>query len=239
MFIFYQKRSIANKSEHFLAIACPLCGKTGGIEITVHQKYYWLFHPIFPSVKYGRAGCTACDQILPVQKWTDEVEKNYLKLKKAVKTPRKLWVGLLLLPLYFVLVVGIAILAGNLVSNYFKNTKAEEIAIFNTFLYDPKPGDVYRVWEFSSSRKNYVCTFLKFDHLVGDTIFMRKSRHAAPGIHSWDMLPLESENSFETKLLPMDYNNFKENRVIAPIGGDHIEIFLQAIERNKEIYEPY
>lgn len=107
MLFFYQIRSLHHSTTACPVLYCPLCGKSGGVEIGVYQKYAWAFFPMWPEHKYGTASCTHCQHSIPNQKWTDSMEQRYYQLKAQTHTPLSLWRGLIINPLLLLAFLGI------------------------------------------------------------------------------------------------------------------------------------
>jgi hypothetical protein len=107
MFVIIQHRSFHHKTVALHEENCPLCQEKGHLQLHIMQRYQWFIGPMTPLPKYGIIECDACKQTVPNAKWGDRLTAIYKNQKNSVKTPARMWRGMWVLPLLFVVAIGV------------------------------------------------------------------------------------------------------------------------------------
>lgn len=232
MFFIYQIRTLEHQVTSCTDLSCPLCGKRGDIELAIFQKYAWFLMPMWPENKFGIACCRNCQQKIPNNKWTDELEKRYYKLRNETKTPLSLWRGLFLNPL--LLAACIAVIGGTV---YFfaqrnKRNQIKNKVLLSEYITTPKAGDLYRVAVLINEPSPfYNYTYFRYMKLSGDTLFVEKLKKGVQTYNGWDQLNTSGANAFDGKKIPLSHSVFKKRQDFLVMGEDNIHIFFEGIDR--------
>ncbi|HVI47879.1 MAG TPA: hypothetical protein VM802_23625 [Chitinophaga sp.] len=176
MIIIYQIRTLDHKTEHCPDVTCPLCKEKGGIHIHVSQRYIWWFGPMVPSAKIGEAWCDRCDKRIPNLKWNKELSQRFKAIKSSIKTPLRLWRGLIVIASLFVVgyIAGVILTAKRTAS---KQAFEERMTKYVT---SPQPGDIIygntggtliRTASYATTT-NQVYALFKVVKVDGDSIFV-------------------------------------------------------------------
>ncbi len=145
--------------------------------------------PMSPSSKYAIAWCAHCNNYIPKVKWTDEMDIFFTRLKRDIKTPRRLYRGLWVMPLILVAFVGTILLVIN-ISN--SNHQSRAAAVKEAVLH-PHPGDIFQVIQSGGNSNNSaVYTYFKVDHADGDNLYLIPSTVQKPDMTDWDNVPTEA-----------------------------------------------
>lgn len=186
MFYYYQIRNHHYKTEHLPLLLCPLCRTAGGMNMSIQQKYYWMIGPMSPSSKYAIAWCEHCGNYIPKVKWTDEMDAFYVKLKKGLITPRRLYRGLWVMPLVIAAFVGAIFLVINI-----SNSRREgHAAVVKEAILHPHPGDIFQVIHSENGTASY--TYFKVDHNDGDKLYLLPCSVQKPDMKEWDNVPADA-----------------------------------------------
>lgn len=103
MLIVYQIRSHHHKTIDLSNEECPLCKEKTTLQMHMMQKYTWWFGPMAPANKYAVLECQSCQKTIPNKLWTDEFDAIYAKNKATIKTPLRMWRGLIVIPSIFLI----------------------------------------------------------------------------------------------------------------------------------------
>lgn len=147
--------------------------------------------PMMPSSKYAIAWCEHCNQYIPKVKWTDEMDIAYQALKHGLKTPRRMYRGLLFIPLGVAAFIGIISLIISLVDNRHKSNAA---AVTKAIAH-PHPGDIFQILRSNGSQVVY--TYFKVSHTNGDSIYLKPSTVQKSDSKDWDDVPVK-ESDYQT-----------------------------------------
>jgi hypothetical protein len=191
--------------------------------------------PMWPVGKYGVATCNNCSQKIPAIKWTDEIEARYLILKKDVKTPARLWRGLLIVPLLFAAFLSVitwVVMSG---SNSYKGSKSSEMAHLKEYIVKPKKGDLYRVMTLSNNQIAY--TYLKYAATSGDTLFVYPMKEKVPGLNQWDKLNEKAPDAFTNEKIPVNQPALLKQLESWTMQPVTVPITLYGIIRDGQFYD--
>lgn len=187
MFFYYQIRSYHHKTEAVPHANCPLCNTTGQLHMSVLQKYMWLLGPIAPSSKYAVAYCEHCGNYIPKVKWTDEMDNDFQLLKKGVKTPGKLYRGLIVFPLAMAVLIG-----GILLFVKFRNGKQQDNQAFiKEAIAHPRAGDIFQITHTDGSKADY--TYYKVAGSKGDSVYLNLGKAHLTDMKGWDEIPVNND----------------------------------------------
>ena len=106
MVFFYEFRNHEHKTVILQDETCPICKNKGVLKMHFLQSYIWMFGPMIPSLKYAVLECESCQTTIPNKKWTKELDAIYKKEKATLKTPLRLWRGLIVISTTFLLLFG-------------------------------------------------------------------------------------------------------------------------------------
>lgn len=193
MFFYYQIRNHHHKTEAVPQLTCPVCHTTSQVHISIMQKYMWLLGPIVPSGKFAMALCEHCNNYIPKVKWTDEMDSVFQSLKKDVRTPRRLYRGLIVFPLFIALIVGVILLYVKFSSNKQQNNQA----LIKEAIAHPRKGDIFQITHSNGTNTYY--TYFKVSAIRGDSIYFNPSVvHITDGkkMSEWDEIPV-ADNAYE------------------------------------------
>jgi hypothetical protein len=108
MIYYYEIRSQLLKTIDLKEETCPLCKHKGKIQLSIMQKYMWMWGPMFPQHKYGVLECDACNTVIPAGKWNDEVKGVFKVYKSQAATPKRLWRGTRVFLIFFIVIFSFA-----------------------------------------------------------------------------------------------------------------------------------
>lgn len=103
MMLFYQTRSHFHKTVDLPNTTCSHCNNRGTLKMYLMQHYTWMFGPIIPGNKYALIQCDVCETKMPNTLWTKELDAIYKQEKKALKTPFRMWRGMIFMSLLFII----------------------------------------------------------------------------------------------------------------------------------------
>jgi hypothetical protein len=194
MFFYYQVRTHHHKTENVLQTACPLCHATGHLYMSIMQKYMWVLGPVAPSAKYAVAFCEHCNNYIPKVKWTNEMDSVYRNLKKDVKTPRRLYRGLIVFPLAIAVLIGAILLFAKVDRHKQDNNQA----LIKEAIAHPRKGDIFQITHTDGTHVNY--TYFKVARVEGDSIYVNESNIYITDpkkMKEWDEIPTNN-NAYGT-----------------------------------------
>ena len=193
MFFYYQVRNHHYKTEAVAHVACPICHTTGHLHISIMQKYMWVLGPVAPSGKFAMAFCEHCNSYIPKVKWTDEMDSAYQGLKHGLKTPRRLYRGLIVFPIVMALIIGTILIYMKVNKNKQQNNQA----LIVDAVAHPHKGDIFQITHSDGTNTYY--TYFKVAGSRGDSIYFNPSSVHITDIKKmkeWDEIPVE-DNAFE------------------------------------------
>lgn len=103
MLIVYQIRSHHHKTIDLPNEECPICKEKTTLQMHMMQKYMWWIGPMAPANKYAVLECQSCQKTIPNRLWTDEFDAIYTQNKVTIKTPFRMWRGLIVIPSIFLI----------------------------------------------------------------------------------------------------------------------------------------
>ena len=84
------------RSQSLPENACPNCGKSGGLEMELRQRYAEFSGArVYPKGVFGVVHCLRCGHVFPASRWTEVLHQRFVSLKSGYKTPRSYWQGLI------------------------------------------------------------------------------------------------------------------------------------------------
>lgn len=93
---FYTIRSHHHKTINLQDQTCPVCKNRGVLKMHLMQQYGSFIISFMPGGKYAIIDCDFCRKTVPNKLWTKELDVIYKQEKRTLKTPLKLWTGLIL-----------------------------------------------------------------------------------------------------------------------------------------------
>ena len=190
MFFYYQIRNHHYKTEAAPHITCPVCHTAGGVHISIMQKYMWVLGPIVPSGKFAMALCEHCNNYVPKVRWTDEMDSTFQSLKQGLKTPGRLYRGLVVFPLAIALIIGAIVLFTKVKSNKQQNNQA----LIKEAIAHPRKGDIFQINQSDGTNTNY--TYFKVAESRGDSVYIYPSTvHLTDmkNMDQWDEIPVADD----------------------------------------------
>lgn len=197
MFFYYQTRTHHYKTAAIPHLTCPVCHTASKLNISILQKYMWVLGPVAPSRKYAVAFCEHCSNYITKVKWTDEMDASFRSLKQGLKTPGRLYRGLIVFPLIVAAVIGVTLL-------FVKGSQRKQQnnqALIKEAIAHPKPGDIFQITHTDGSIADY--TYFKVAQINGDSVYVNPSnRHytSPKDMKKWDEVPTEA-SAFEPQLM--------------------------------------
>jgi hypothetical protein len=138
--------------------ACPKCGSSQTMKMSVFQKYGHLFWiPCFPIGRIGATQCTNCKQVLRNKEFNESLNYHFETLLKRTKTPVWTYSG-----------VFIAVTMTILFTIQSKETAKHNAEL----LANPQRNDIYEV---RIAPEEY--TLYKVDYVIGDSVFVLVNRY--------------------------------------------------------------
>ena len=190
MFFYYQIRNHHHKTEPVPQLTCPVCHTTGQVQMSIMQKYAWVLGPIAPSGKFAMAFCEQCNNYIPAVKWTDEMDSVFQNLKKDVKTPRRLYRGLIVFPLAVALLIGAIVVFSKVKSNKQQGNQT----LVKEAIAHPRKGDIFQINQSDGTNTNY--TYFKVADVRGDSVYIYPSTvHLTDmgDMKQWDEIPVADD----------------------------------------------
>lgn len=128
MIVFGQKSSNIGQ-KNFFELKCPVCGKSGGIDIHFFSRHFHIFWiPTFPYKKEAVSHCSHCGHTRQEHQFDDLLKQRKEESAAEFKHPIWKWTGALL----FAALVGSIIVSNN-------NDKKR----YTQLLQSPQVGDIY------------------------------------------------------------------------------------------------
>jgi hypothetical protein len=229
MIYYYEIRSQLLKSVELKEETCPLCKHKGKIELSVMQKYMWMWGPMVPQYKYGVLECDACDTVIPADKWNDEVKGVFKVYKSQAATPKRLWRGARVFLIFFTVIFSFAGLMklGVLKENPFgfKND-AETMEKTSKLIKEVREGSVLfaqvsimkeRANAIESTDSHY--EIIKIERINGDKAFLR----------SYNKRYEKFQDQYDIKITDLDEEKFSKEEIL---------VSLDQIKRNGNLMLP-
>lgn len=234
MIFFYQVRTLTQKTVACTDVTCPLCGHTGGVQLSIHQKYTWLLGPLAPAGKYGLAYCSHCNQQIPAMKWNRQLEQAYQTEKRTVTTPLRLWRGMIVIPVVLVLFVA----GGSLLLSQKKRSQQQRASTIKEYAANPQPGDLYQIIVPGKNGGTWY-SYAKYVRTQGDTVFVVLLNKLGPANTQWAGLDTESAGAFDVHEVPVVRSMLEKDLLISVAGHPNMTMTIWAMKRNGELINKY
>lgn len=229
MFYYYEIRSQQLKTVALQEETCPLCKHKGKIELSIMQKYMWMWGPMFPQHKYGVLECDACDTVIPADKWNKDLDAAFKVYKTAARTPKRLWRGARVFLIFFIFIFGLSGLMkmGIVKENPFgfKND-TETMEQTSKFIKEVREGSVLfaqvsimkeRANAIESTDSHY--EIIKIERINGDKAFLR----------SYNKRYEKFQDQYDIKITDLEEEKFSKEEII---------VSLDQIKRNGNLMLP-
>ncbi|WP_310556473.1 zinc-ribbon domain-containing protein [Flavobacterium sp.] len=155
--IFYGTNSSNLKNGVLRNVSCPHCSTNSSMNYTIFGKYFYLYWiPVFPIGRVNIVECNHCKATYDI-KDLDQTVKNKFQQdqeRNPIKTPLKLFSGLIIGAVITVAVIGFGLKGDNDSAEFAKN---------------PKVGDVY-YYEIPEMKGHF--STMKITQISKDTIFI-------------------------------------------------------------------
>ncbi|WP_462264558.1 hypothetical protein [Mucilaginibacter sp.] len=207
MFYYYQIRRHHHKTEAVPYVTCPVCHTDGYLHMSILQKYRWQLGPIAPSGKYAIAWCEHCGNYIPKVKWTDAMDQAFRKMKQGLKTPLRLYRGLVVYPLVIAAVVGIALLVFKVKDHKQQGNQA----LVKDAILHPHQGDIFQITHTDGTNTYY--TYFKVASTRGDSVYFYPSKVRVTDVKNmkaWDNIPTAGSD-YETRPIGFSISAAKES----------------------------
>ncbi len=234
MIFIYQLRTLTHTTLDCPDITCPLCKHTGLVRLSIQQRYVWFIGPIVPSRKFGIAYCGSCGNQIPAIKWTNELVHKYNTAKAAVKTPLRLWRGMVVLPLICALVV----IAGSFLLSLKSNDQQKRAATVQEYTLHPAAGDLYQIIVPGKDGTSF-CSYARYQRTSGDTLFVVLNRKLVPYNQNWEGLDTESADAFDVHEVPVSRALMEQNAILSVVGHPGMAMTVWAIKRDGHLVKKY
>lgn len=234
MMVYYQIRHYLHGSTACPQVTCPLCKHKGGINIAIRQRYTWFLGPVAPGAKYGLAGCDICRKAVPDRKWTDELERCYRSLSARVKTPLRLWMGVMIVPV----ICAIVVFTGDFLLSQQRSNEETNEYLIREYVAHPRAGDVYQV--IVRGRKGDVYhTYIKYNRIAGDTLFVNMLGRVNPHHRRWEGLNTEGPDVFGATEIPLSYRQFRQHLYLVAIDNPANSMTFRALKRDGKLIKQF
>lgn len=98
----YGTRASAVNQMRIDNTVCGHCNETSSQTVTVFGKYaHILWIPFFPIGKIPVAECNNCKKTIPKEEFSSDLQAAYASEKSKIKSPKKHWIGLMLVAAIF------------------------------------------------------------------------------------------------------------------------------------------
>lgn len=219
MFIVYQIRSKVARTVEPSEVKCPNCQEKGKLNMDIYQKYIWLFGPILPAGKTAFLDCNACEQSIPVTKWTKELDSIYRLEKKKTKTPFRYFRGFIILILIWIIplsLIQLGIVVPNKLGKRMEQSQIDQKSI--------KEGDLFFGMLLKNDGRIPECKVAKIvktkDNSIGYIVLSKKTFEYGEGA---DMEANDfSENDFESEQIEIRLEGLRINGAVVKNDGSHI-----------------
>lgn len=227
MIIFIEHRSHHHKTVGLPNEVCPLCQDSGKLKLHIMQKYQHFIGPLTPLPKYGVLECDACDKTIPNKGWNAKLDAIYKKERASVKTPSRMWRGMWVLPLMFLLFIGALKIAfpseGMTMEEYDKN-----VAASRELIRAAKVGDILYISHSGVQSQEDLKTnnaVVQIAKIVGDTAFMKTypERWSIGYDHNKIKKTDLDLARFSNELIPMSYSTITQNLLLTTLKGKENE----------------
>jgi hypothetical protein len=235
MFFYYQIRNHPHKTEAVPQVTCPVCHTAGHVQMSILQKYAWVLGPIAPSGKFAMAFCEHCNNYVPAVKWTDEMDSVFQSLKQGVKTPRRLYRGLIVFPLAVALIIGAIILFTKVKNNKQQNNQA----LIKEAIAHPRKGDIFQITHSDGTTTSY--TYFKVAGSRGDSVYFNPSTIRITDMKNmkeWDKIP-EDDTAFEKTQLSFSISQAQKTDMFS-YGTEPVQYgIVWSLYRDGQLYKKY
>lgn len=213
MIVFYQRVTKPLTSKDLPNEPCPVCGKKGGIQVTLYMKYLACLLPVYGLGRRTGVHCSFCAHEIKKPDAPFLVKQNYsLAIVKAIKDIRASYKRSLWQLLYpwtlcwcFLLLVAVGWVYGMGARHRMSQTRE--------FLANPRSGDIYKArWTTAPGAERGV--LVKLNKIEGDTLFVSLSKKSIPVSYNaddWRAFSSE-ENAFLPQVYKLNLPRFKESK---------------------------
>jgi hypothetical protein len=184
--------------------ACPNCGNDKSIQMSVFQKYAYIFWiPFFPMGKHTVTECSHCKQALYENEFTSTMLTHSESMKSKGKIPLWTYSGLVLFSI--IIIVGI-------ISEKQNDEKND------TLVSKPQVGDIYEV---KVAEKQY--TLYKVHSITNDTIYVLINNYETNIVTGLDDIKSKGSEAYAVETEPMLLSQLKELHEAGNIINIHRE----------------
>ncbi|WP_143306546.1 hypothetical protein [Chitinophaga vietnamensis] len=210
MVIFYQVVVKPLTSKVLADEPCPVCGKKGGVQVTLYSRYISALLPVFGLGTRTGVHCGLCSHeiknpqasVFAKQQYSPAIAAAITDIRRTYK--RSLWQLLYPWTLCwcFLLLIAVAWFAGAGRRHRDANNRA--------LLANPQPGDIYKArWDDAAGADHGM--LVKLNRIEGDTMYVALGAHSIPvsfNADDWAKLSSQSE-TFGPQELKVSYSRFK------------------------------
>jgi hypothetical protein len=233
MIYYYQIRNHHYKTEPVPQVTCPLCNTTGGMSMSIQQKYVWMIGPMAPSARYAIAQCTHCENLIPKVKWTDEMDAAYQLLKRDITTPRRLYRGMIVLPLLLIAFIGAILFTISSSAGRQKN----HAAAVKEGIRHPSPGSIFQVIHSAGGNSYY--TYFKVARSDSDSLYLLPAHVQKTDMTDWDKVPTEA-GAYEQQPLAVSISKTSSDDMFTYGSSNAPEYgIIYGIWKNGELIKKY
>lgn len=226
---------------------CPVCGKKGGVELTLYMKYLVALLPMYGLGRPTGVRCTLCTHEIKNPNAPLFAKKNYSPaIADAIQElrathHRTTWQILYPWSFWWVMLVliGCGLVYGQSVRHRESNLKE--------MLANPQPGDIYKAMWNKGTSGQYVGALVKVLRLDGDTLFVEVSKASIEMSYDkkeWSKLS-GSDDAFDPQEHKLKLSTFKDKSDFfeytpdgqttdmgAPVSKGDINVDFDVIERS-------
>jgi hypothetical protein len=217
MIVFYQIRSHKHKSILLENEFCPLCQDKGQLKLYLTQKYTWFFVPILPLQKCGILECDCCKKTIPNQKWNDKLDAIYKKEIKQIKTPARMWRGMLVIPLCFAFAFVLISFLTNGKRHEIRKVENTNLSLQN--IYENSILIVGLYDKIKNDNSIYTHSLMKVNRINNDSVFLNTYENSMT-LENFEALNKKDINLdlFDNKELIVCLCQIKKNSILIKIG---------------------
>ncbi|OQP44229.1 hypothetical protein A4H97_33280 [Niastella yeongjuensis] len=223
MIIFYQIVTKPLVAKQLPDESCPVCGKKGGVEITLYMRYIRAFLPIFGMGRITGVHCGLCSSKIKdpgapaFRKRT--YSDNIADAIKVLRATHRRTTWQLIYPwslcIVLLLMAGVAAVYGQIIKRGQAHTKE--------LLANPEPGDIYRARWKSIENQTFQLNpvLVKLDHITGDTMFVLLGKKTVGNPYSkkdWEALTTNPDD-FYPQEYKVQLSAFKKKTEFLLFGG--------------------
>ena len=203
---------------------CPLCKEKTTLQMHMMQKYTWWFGPMAPANKYAVLECQNWQKTIPNRLWTDKFDAIYTQNKASIKTPFRMWRGLIVIPSIF-LILYISIKLG--VKNPLGlRDDTQTLSEVSQAVKNVKVNDVYFASMIEGSRMTNF-KVIKITKIEDDKAYIKI--YPEPYQNFQDMYDIEKEDLDESKFSKeekiIQLQGFKANQNLVEYKKDNFIAF--------------